>query len=577
MIKLKGSRRGRRAWLARHWRRAVAGIAIGVAVVLVAVQVFYPSDRLVPFTTVDGIVFGGELKADAEATLDDEYRQQQVSLYFKDAEEPYVRAYMNELGLLVTNEDRFDGLDYPWYLRIVPTSLLWMHLVQGATQVEYQSNAAVREEYILGNFGDPCIAPTRNATLQVKNDLLTLVEGATGGLCTTQEVTSAIEEYAPSLTNPSINLGGTAVLPAISNASARVYAEKLTHNIGAAIVLKFGEQSIPIPNSEVLNWLVFSSDAQELGYVFNEAMASEYLLANIADKVAKPAGTSVITMRNFVEESRKDGEKGRMLDVTTTLDSIKKQIDDGTPATLTTVEVAPALTYDDTFSPSDEALSAVMKNYAQSHSGSYAATLIEIGGKGRYASYRGGEQFVTASTYKLFVAYSTLLRVESGEWSWSDSIQGGRNLSRCFDDMIKLSDNACAEAFLRRIGYSTMTNEAHALGCLNTSFVNGNIRSTTEDQTRLLGLLYSGRILNDQADRDKWISAMKVNVYRQGIPKGISGAVVADKVGFLDELLHDSAIVYTSTGTYVLTIYTAYATWDDIAGLAAQLEAARTK
>jgi beta-lactamase class A len=67
---------------------------------------------------------------------------------------------------------------------------------------------------------------------------------------------------------------------------------------------------------------------------------------------------------------------------------------------------------------------------------------------------------------------------------------------------------------------------------------------------------------------------MKRNIYRQGIPKGIN-ATVANKVGFLDGLLHDAAIVYASTGPYVLVIMTDGSSWANIAELTRQIEALR--
>jgi len=70
------------------------------------------------------------------------------------------------------------------------------------------------------------------------------------------------------------------------------------------------------------------------------------------------------------------------------------------------------------------------------------------------------------------------------------------------------------------------------------------------------------------------IDAMKRNVYRQGIPKGVS-SVVADKVGFMDALLHDAAIVYGPTGPYTLVIMTNGSSWANIAELTRQIEALR--
>jgi hypothetical protein len=68
---------------------------------------------------------------------------------------------------------------------------------------------------------------------------------------------------------------------------------------------------------------------------------------------------------------------------------------------------------------------------------------------------------------------------------------------------------------------------------------------------------------------------MKGNVYRQGIPSGIPNARVADKVGFLDALLHDASIVYSPKGTYVLIILTNNASWGNIAELAKEIESVR--
>jgi beta-lactamase class A len=219
-----------------------------------------------------------------------------------------------------------------------------------------------------------------------------------------------------------------------------------------------------------------------------------------------------------------------------------------------------------------------MKEYANSHPGTYSVSMRELSGQRRNASYRADVVTTTASTYKLFVAYSSLLRVESGEWQWSDYINGGRNLTQCFEDMIEKSDNECAVALLRKVGVRPLTDEAHAIGATHTSFlVSNDIKSTAEDESLLLGLLESGQILKQQSSRDIWITALKNDVYRQGIPKGIPSAVVANKVGFLDGLLHDAAIVYSPKGTYVLVIMTNGSSWGNIAELAGQIETLRTK
>jgi beta-lactamase class A len=292
-------------------------------------------------------------------------------------------------------------------------------------------------------------------------------------------------------------------------------------------------------------------------------------------------GTSKVSTYDFVETSRVNGASGAALDIAQTLGRIQTALDNGTyTAVAVTKSVAPNVSYTRTYSPTDTGLSALLQNFATSRSGTFGIALTELSGANRRAEYQGNTQFTTASTYKLFVAYSSLLRVESGAWQWSDQIVGGYNLSVCFDRMIRLSDNLCAEALLTKIGYQAITNEARAIGANSTSFLGREgtgIKSTASDEALLLALLQKGQILTQQTNRDLWINTMKQNVFRQGIPKGVPSAVVANKVGFLDALLHDSAIVYSPSGTYVLVIMTDNSSWATIAELASQIESLRSQ
>jgi len=62
---------------------------------------------------------------------------------------------------------------------------------------------------------------------------------------------------------------------------------------------------------------------------------------------------------------------------------------------------------------------------------------------------------------------------------------------------------------------------------------------------------------------------MKTQVYRQGIPAGSEGAVVADKVGFLEDgTLNDVGIVYGKNSTYVLSVLSTGSSWASIANVA---------
>lgn len=300
-------------------------------------------------------------------------------------------------------------------------------------------------------------------------------------------------------------------------------------------------------------------------------------LDDLSTKVAREAGTTTTTNLNFVLSKTDPGVKGRSLNVDDTLSKLQQSLQtlrDDDSFEIVADYTDPDEVIDNTFGDDDASLSAVIKNYADSHSGTYGVAMVELDGKHRYASYNGDQVFMTASTYKLFVAVSTLQRIESGTWNWGDSSTDGYTKRTCFDRMIELSDNDCAQYFLFSIGFGQETAEAHALGAIHTTFQDGNITSTPDDELLLLGLIGTGQILSDSS-RDILISAMKQNVYLAGIPSGLPNIEVADKVGFLQELLHDAAIVYSPKGTYALVIMTADSSWANIAGMAAAIEAAR--
>src|SRR5699024_8202396 len=104
-------------------------------------------------------------------------------------------------------------------------------------------------------------------------------------------------------------------------------------------------------------------------------------------------------------------------------------------------------------------LNAYLQDLAAAHPGSISISLQELTGAHRSASVDGGTAQVTASTYKLYVAYSLIRQVESGALDWTDSVSGGRDLAQCFQDMIVVSDNPCPEEIGADIGWSTIYSD----------------------------------------------------------------------------------------------------------------------
>jgi len=338
-----------------------------------------------------------------------------------------------------------------------------------------------------------------------------------------------------------------------------------------------GDKKEAVPKDALYEWLQYAVEEGALQVGLDAEKSTAWLNEKYGKQLAIAPGVTTVTTRDFTELSRSVGVSGQALDTDTTRAGLIEQLRGKGDVTVVAVKpVAPTVKYNRSYSPTDAGLSALMKNFAESHSGTYGVSMVELSGQKRRAEYNAGAQFTTASTYKLFVVYSALLRVENGSWKYSDQISGGRDLAQCIDDTIVKSDNPCAEAMLRKAGFSAVTNEAKALGATSTSFMGSNgIKSTARDEAVFMGALYSGQLLSQQASRDRLINALKRNVYRKGVPAGVPGVAVANKVGFLDGLLHDAAIVYSPSGAYVLVILTDGSSWANIAELTKQIEALR--
>ncbi len=571
---VKTARRVHARALSTPKRIAISSVVL-VIVAIIAVQFFYPANTTAWFSKIDGIAIGGDKKDDAVKMLDAAYAKAVVPVYYSDqADEPKEQPTLADIGVSVDNRARVGAYLYPWYWRLVPSSALWYHATVRTEPVAVKRDAKKLDAYMTTVFGADCTIAPKNASIAVKDGELKVIKSSDGGTCNYDELHSKFEAATVSLKPNKIVVAGTTIAPEVKDETANQLLSVIQAKTKDGIVISVNGKNETIPKTQVITWLSFVADGVNLTYAINET-GVKWLSDNYAKNVAIAAGVSKVTTRDFVETSRVDGPVGRAMNVQATADSIVGYIKGEAAAEVKTQVVAPTVAYTRSYSPTDTGITALLKHFAESHPGTYGVSFAELSGARRHASYNGDTQFTTASTYKLFVAYSSLLRIEKGEWQWSDQINGGRDLTRCLDDMIVKSDNACADTLLRKIGFSNITNEAKAIGATKTSFLGSDgIKSTAQDQAVFLSALQSGQLLSQQTNRDILINAMKRNVYRKGIPAGTSGTV-ANKVGFLDALLHDSGIVYSPSGPYVLVIMTNNSSWANIAELTRQIEALR--
>lgn len=542
---------------------------VALVVILMIVQFAYPADRLLPFTNVDGRSVGGQKRADVVKQLNEDYAKHPIDIYMGSAAKPVTSPKLAEASIKVDNTERLNRLDYPWYVRIVPTSILWAGLKSTKPPAPtFGDNFA---KYVDEKLMPSCREQPTDATLRAEGEKLVVVPAKPGGQCEAQAVIQSIKKIAPVITQPTtVRVAREEIAPAVNDEAAQSVGDELNARLATGVSLTAGGEVIAVPTGDLVSWLDFKSEENTLAVSVNTDRARAWLEKVVSPKVSVKAGVSYITTHDFTETSRQNGASGQALDVPATADSVQAVVrGESNGATAVTKVVPPTEQYTRTYSASDAGLAALMANFAKDNPGTYGISMIELDGKKRRADYNGDKQFVTASTYKLFPAYTLLKQIDNGQRSWDEH-------ANCFNKMISVSDNACAEAFLGLLGLKTITYDVQGIGLKNSTFMKeGGPYTTANDLTLLLGMLASGQNFS-AVGQQRLVNAMKGNIFRRGIPAGAQGTV-ADKVGFLDGLLHDAAIVYGPSGTYVLAIMTDGSSWDKIAELTRQLDDLHTK
>lgn len=211
----------------------------------------------------------------------------------------------------------------------------------------------------------------------------------------------------------------------------------------------------------------------------------------------------------------------------------------------------------------DTELQNQLQAWDQNHAGNYGIAVQELNGTQRHASYEADEQFVAASTYKLFVTYAVLHDIEQGKSSLSTPTSLGMTVQQCIDAMLIRSNNDCGYPVGKLVGWNNLNSLIEQHDFTQTNIDNydasGNTTSadklsSAKDQATFMGQLVGGKLLNKN-HTELMLSRMKQQIYRERIPAGVPSDVeVADKPGWLPGIQNDTAVVYGPRSTYVISI-----------------------
>lgn len=555
--------RSRRFW---KW----TGIALAAVIVL---QLLFPYDRAFPGASVDGQPVSLKSKQEIETQLKNRYQAAVVV-----TTNPDTKTSFKDVGVRVDEAGTAQRVvTYPVWQRLIPFS----SIVRGFSG-DTKSNvryAGLSVEQWADDIEAKCAVAASDAGVEIREGKLTVVPSKKGVKCAKQEVIQSLKSTQLEA-EMKVSTARKTVEPKRSDAAVAAQIKKIETVIADGLDVDVNGTTVSADSSEIVTWLTFSEAKTEsdTGGENNQLKLDvdtaklQGFIARVQRPVYVAPGTTVVTVRDGIETGRSAGASGRGIDTNDLITQLRQQLNqtDKMTATAKIVALTPKVSYQRSYTNSTAGLQALINDIAN-EKGNMAIAITELDGQRRNVSANGDKQFHPASTYKLFIAYGVIKRVESNQWKWSDQMNG-MSVDDCLTKMIVNSDNACAESFAEKMGgWSAVQGDVRATGATGTNLNLGEPVGTVKDQVLFLQKLETNQLMK-QEHRDKLLALMKRQVYRAGIPSGVRSEV-ADKVGFLSGNLHDSGLVYTPHGVYALSIYSTGGTWGNIADAARRIEA----
>lgn len=187
---------------------------------------------------------------------------------------------------------------------------------------------------------------------------------------------------------------------------------------------------------------------------------------------------------------------------------------------------------------------------------------------GETAMHNPDKQFVSASLFKLYVAYGILQDVDAGLVDMNERLPvdpnanndifvpaDGITVGDCLEKMITVSSNTCGSALNQRVGWAALDQKLQQAGFENTlmnPYRDGaqyvDRLTTARDVSQLYRKLYDGELLSP-ASSDVFITHLRNQQLGYALPTGLSPHLTIDhKPGYLPSAhgtySHDSGVIW---------------------------------
>lgn len=540
-----------------------------VAVAIIFVQLVYPSGRGLPLASIAGKNAMLQTHSELAAQINEQFDGSKILLtldprHKKEFSVKILGAEPNTETMIKT------ASDYPLWQRLIPGSILWpMHDVR--TLDLFYSDTPL-ENFTKAQAKAFSFAP-QNARLEIKNNNIVASEAMSGS-----EVKAS--ELKQTISRATLRLGEstTVQIPAKRLSAERTSKDLVLVKQEAEAVLAHtvkvttSGQTFSPDRAVVASWVSLSTDSHGSVALSIDRVKIKAYLDEINKKVGTPAGQTNIDIVDGREVSRTVGATGKIIDSDQVVEQLAaallaapKQVEVTAPLK----DIQPSVIFNSQYTATQAGLQAFIDDTARTKN--MHISIIQLTGEKWTASSRADESIPSGSTYKLFVALVLFDKIDKGEIHWEDPMLD-TTVAGCFERMTVASTNPCAEKWIAEFGRQYINDFIHARGFSDgTSFTTGSANQTTAaDLTKYMIGLNDGTLVGG-ANRDRLLDSLGRHPYRYGIPTGSAGAV-HDKVGFLWDYVHDTAIVNHPRGTYIMTIMTKGQSYAAIASVTRMVE-----
>lgn len=554
-------------WIARYKRILLAGCG-GIFFVVVLGQLLYPAEQALPRAYLGNNSVRGQSYDQLVERIITEFQNAEVEIKAGDRAETLA---LSEIGAVVQAEAMAKNmLDYPWWQRLIPFSILkssgYDSFVLELDEQQLETAAAALSQKLS--------RPAQNATFAIDGGALTATEAVAGENVLESSVSESLKEADFEFGSTELRLDIKTVLPEVTDddvATIRSQAEEILKR--EIIIESVGGKEFRPSQEDIAAWLsVKETESAHPELTLDHEKMGGYI-GKLNAEVGIIPGTAVAILIDGEEISRTSAPSGLAIAADELKEGIERALfNESAEKRLSArlVIVPPLVRYERSYTSSEKGLRAYIDYISSTEN--IRVAVAEVGGKGWSAGGRSDEKTVSASTYKLYVAYMVYKQVSEKKMEWSTQMIG-TDVATCLERMIVLSDNPCAEEFVRMIGGKQINAQLHAKGIsASTTLItdDGIAQTTAGDLEKMLRGLEQGTLMNG-GDRQNLLEKMERQRFRLGIPAGSSGKVY-NKVGFLWDYINDAAIVRHQKGTYTIAIITKGSNWGKVAEITRQIE-----